>query len=303
VSCRNFADPLTVTRAIGRCDAKNAIPTGTRRRRRIPPPFRSYSSVATYLQRIRVCAAVQVSPILRIPPRSSRNLMEASFTTRKRRASAASRWHSSHTGMSLPCVQRYPSKLAHSDGNCASSRSLATRAQSGLCRPICADYSAHKLHVRCARHRGCMRAAGICWVAPGKPPLVAYVCGAMLIMRSDNNYSPEWPPLAARHDDLSTPAYVPTELGSGFVAGRPRQHQTALRTSYCPIGSSWRALPVATPMRTLSMACGLCMLYMIRSAELLKVGAAQPLQGPVVSLRLGNNPAPEPILRRDTMRI
>ena len=66
------------------------------------PPFWSYSSVTMSLQWIRVCAAVQVSPILRIPPPNSRNLMEASFTTRTRRAPAASRWHSSHTGMSLP---------------------------------------------------------------------------------------------------------------------------------------------------------------------------------------------------------
>ena len=135
------------------------------------------------MQRMRVCAAVQVSSILRIPPRNSRNLMEASFTTRTRRAPAASRWHSSHTGMSLPRAQKYPSKLAHSDGNRASGRSLATRAQSGLCRPICADYSAHKLHVRCALHRGCMLAAGGCWIAPGKPPPVARLCGTLLIVR------------------------------------------------------------------------------------------------------------------------
>ena len=142
------------------------------------------------MQRIRVCAAVQVSPILRIPPRNSRNLMEASFTTRTRRAPAASRWYSSHNVMSLPCAQKHPSKLAHSDGNRATGRSLATRALSGLCRPIGADYSAHKLHVRCAIHRGCMRAAGICWIAPGKPPLVAYVRSTMLIVRSDRDCGP-----------------------------------------------------------------------------------------------------------------
>ena len=106
MSSRNFADPHTVTRAIGRCEAEDAIPTGTRRRRRIPPPFRSYSLAATYLQPLRVCAAVQVSPILRIPPRHSRNLMEASFTARTRRAPAASRWHSSHNGTSLPCARK-----------------------------------------------------------------------------------------------------------------------------------------------------------------------------------------------------
>ncbi len=240
MSSRNFADPHTVTRAIGRCEAEDAIPTETRRRRRIPPSLRSYSLAAMYLQPLRVCAAVQVSPILRTPPRNSRNLMEASFTTRTRRAPAASRWHSSHTGMSLPCAPKYLPKLRHSDGNRASRRSLATRAQSGLCRPICADYSAHKLHVRYALRRGCMRATGICWIAPGKPPPVAYVCGTMLIVQSDRDYSPERAPLAARHGDLSTPC-VCAELG-----GRVRSWATAaaphsLRTKCCPIGSSWRA--------------------------------------------------------------
>ena len=136
--------------------------------------------------------------------------------------------------------KKLPSKLAHFDGNRASRRSLATRAESGLCRPICADYSAHKLHAHCALHRGCMRAAGICWIAPGKPPLVAYVCGTMLIVRSDRDYNPERAILAARHDALSYPC-VCAELGVGFVAGRPRRHHTALRTKCRPIGSSWRA--------------------------------------------------------------
>jgi hypothetical protein len=77
--------------------------------------------------------------------------------------------------------------------------------RSGLCRPVCADYSAHKLHVRCALHRGCMHAAGIRWIAPGKPPLLAYVCGTMLILRSDRDYNSERRPLAARHDALSIP--------------------------------------------------------------------------------------------------
>ena len=88
------------------------------------------------MQRIRVCAAVQVAPILRIPPRNSLNLMEASFTTRTRRAPAASRWHRSRTGMSLPCAPKYLSALAHSDGKRASRSSLATRAQK---RPLPAD--------------------------------------------------------------------------------------------------------------------------------------------------------------------
>jgi hypothetical protein len=61
-------------------------------------------------------------------------------------------------------------------------------------------------------HRGCMRAAGIRRIAPGKPPLVAYVCGTMLIMRSDRDQNSERAPLAARHDALSY-ACVCAELG------------------------------------------------------------------------------------------
>jgi hypothetical protein len=210
--------------------------------------------------------------------------MEASFTTRTRRAPVTSRWHSSHTGMSLPCAQTYQSKLAHSDGNRASGRSLSTRAQSGLCRPICADYSAHKLHAHCAIHRGCMRAAGIRWIAPGKPPLVAYVCGTMLIVRSDRDNNSERPPLAARHDALKTPC-VCAERGVGIAAGRPRQHHTVLRTKCCPIGSSCQ-VHGEPPMRTLSMACGLCMVYRIRSTELPKAAVAQAPQGPVSLARV-----------------
>ncbi len=75
-------------------------------------------------------------------------IMGASLTTRTRQFHAVSRWHRSRTGVSLPCAPKYLSTLAHSDGKRASRRSLATRAQSGLCRPIFADYSAHKLHVR-----------------------------------------------------------------------------------------------------------------------------------------------------------
>ena len=104
--------------------------------------------------------------------------------------------------------QKYPSNLAHSDGNRASRRSLATRAQSGLCRPICADYSAHELHARCALHRGCMRLAGIRWIAPGKPPPAARLCGTVLIVtvRSDRDYNSERAPRAAVWHETRTRA-------------------------------------------------------------------------------------------------
>ena len=79
--------------------------------------------------------------------------------------------------------------------------------RSGLCRPIFADYSAHKLHVRCALHRGCMRAAGICWVAPGKPPLVARLCGYNRDRANPTTTAaPEWPPRAAVWHETRTRA-------------------------------------------------------------------------------------------------
>ena len=207
MSSRNFADPHTVTRAIGRCEAEDAIPTGTRRRRRIPPPFRSYSLAATYLQPLRVCAAVQVSPILRTPPRSSRNLMEARFTTRTRRAPAASRWHQSRTGMSQSCAPKHPSNLAHSDGKrtsgwahsrlelgaASAGRSVRT-AQPASCmlvvlcmRNTCRELAAAGLLLesRCRRH--------VCAVPPRS-------CD------SDHDCSPEWPPRAAVWHETRTRA-------------------------------------------------------------------------------------------------
>ncbi len=56
-------------------------------------PFRSYSCDGMRSQRIRVCAAVQVAPILRIPPRKPGDLSGASLTTRTRLLHAVSTWH------------------------------------------------------------------------------------------------------------------------------------------------------------------------------------------------------------------
>ena len=56
-------------------------------------PFRSHFRATMRLQRIRVCAAVQVAPILRIPPRKPCDLSGASLTTRTRGPHAASTWH------------------------------------------------------------------------------------------------------------------------------------------------------------------------------------------------------------------
>ena len=65
----HLADPLTAIQVIGRCEAKDAIPTGARRRRPISALFWSYSRGAAMPSRsICVCAAMQVAPISHIPP-------------------------------------------------------------------------------------------------------------------------------------------------------------------------------------------------------------------------------------------
>jgi hypothetical protein len=56
-------------------------------------PFRSFFRATMRSQRIRVCAAMQVAPFLRIPPRKPCDLSGASPTTRTRRLHAASTWH------------------------------------------------------------------------------------------------------------------------------------------------------------------------------------------------------------------
>ncbi len=62
-------------------------------------PFLQYARMC--LKRVRVFAAVQIDPILRIRPRKAHDLTGARLTARTRRVQAASRWYRSRTGMSL----------------------------------------------------------------------------------------------------------------------------------------------------------------------------------------------------------
>jgi hypothetical protein len=99
-------------------------------------------------------------------------------------------------------AQRYESAkktstLARSDGNSASSWN-ATRAQSGLCRPIRVSLRACQLHVPCAMHMGCTCPAGSSRLASGKAAADGMcVHVTMVIVRSDRGHSPEWLPRAA----------------------------------------------------------------------------------------------------------
>jgi hypothetical protein len=123
-----------------------------------PVVFRDRYVLAT---RVRLWA-VQVAPIFHLA--TSRN----HATTRTRRVHPASSWQQSLTGMSLPCAPKYLPTLRIRTVN-ERPDTLATRARSGLCRPICADRVARKQHARCATHAGCICG---CWTAPAKPPPV-----------------------------------------------------------------------------------------------------------------------------------
>jgi hypothetical protein len=105
---------------------------GAARFRAVPVVIPRYYAFATH-SRLRGYAGRSY------PSHSTSHLYEimgARRTTRTRQAHAVSRWHRSRTGMSLPCVPKYLSTLAHSDGKRASRSSLATRAQK---RPLPAD--------------------------------------------------------------------------------------------------------------------------------------------------------------------
>ncbi len=133
VSSRNLADPPAATEAIGRCEAPGRHSDGSASPPPDSAPLWSYSCDGMRCECMCVCAAVQVAPIFRIPPRRPCDLSGASLTTRTRRLHAVSTWRGSHNGTSLPCAQIVPSNLSRSEGNRASSCAhtrLALRAAS-----------------------------------------------------------------------------------------------------------------------------------------------------------------------------
>ena len=176
MSSPNFVDPPPATRAVGRCEATDAIPTGTRRRR--PIPRRSGRSSARLCARnafasVRLCRSLPsfafhlASPVI-CRERASRRERDGSKQSQP--------GTSSRNGTSLPRAQKDPSNLAHSDGKPrVQLSSHATRAQSGLCRQIWVSLRACQLHLPCAMHTGCTPPAGSSRRASGTPPPVAYV--------------------------------------------------------------------------------------------------------------------------------
>ncbi len=105
VSSRNLADPPASTEAIRRCEAHGRHSDGSASPPPDSAPFWSYSCDGMRCGCMCVCAAVQVAPILRTPPRKPCDLSGASLTTRTRRLHAVSTWRGSHNGTSLPCAQ------------------------------------------------------------------------------------------------------------------------------------------------------------------------------------------------------
>jgi hypothetical protein len=105
VSSRNLADPPAAIEAIGHCEAHRRHSDGSASPPPDSAPFWSYSCDGMRCECMCVCAAVQVAPILRIPPRKPCDLSGASLTPRTRRLHAVSTWRGSRNGTSLPCAQ------------------------------------------------------------------------------------------------------------------------------------------------------------------------------------------------------
>ena len=169
-----FVGPPPATRAVGRCEATDAIPTGTRRRRPIP---RRSGRIPAMVCVVNACASVRLCRSL-----SSFAFHLASPVICRERASRRERAGSmqSQPGAARATVRacrmrkyKHPT-LSHSDGKPrVQLSSHATRAQSGLCRPIWVSLRACKLHLPCAMHTGCARPAGSSRLASGKPPPMA----------------------------------------------------------------------------------------------------------------------------------
>ena len=131
----------------------DAIPTGARRRHPIP---RRSGRIPAMVCVVNACASVRLCRSL---PSFAFHL--ASHVICRERASRRERdgskqsqpGTSSRNGTSLPRAQKDPSHLAHSDGKPrVQLSSHATRAQSGLCRPIWVSLRACQLHLHWAMH-------------------------------------------------------------------------------------------------------------------------------------------------------
>ena len=134
-------------------------------------------------ERVCVCAALQATPSLRnrlASPATSRERglrpeQDAPMQLQAGRGRALVRScrvrATRHQNLRVRMVNARPAALTRLEHRPAS------------CRPICANGSACKPHVRCATHPGCMCPAGSGWMTSGKPPAVACVCGTAVIVR------------------------------------------------------------------------------------------------------------------------
>jgi hypothetical protein len=208
-------------------------------------PFWSYSCDGMRRECMCVCAAVQVAPTLRIPPRKPCDLSGASLTPRPRRLHAVSTWRGSRNGTSLPCAQSYPSNLSHSDG---SAEPTATRAPSGLCRPIWVSLRACQLHIPCEMHTGCTRPAGSSRLASGKAAAGGVcACVALVIVRSDRGHRPERLLLAA----------CSSYLGMSCISADPRAPGVPWATAEATVEShAARLCKFARPMCSVHIRLG-----------------------------------------------
>jgi hypothetical protein len=146
-----------------------------------------------------VCAAVQVAPILRIPPRKPCDLSGASLTTRTRRHHAVSTWHqlaqryepavcASITIQPLR-VRRVTARPAEITRDSRSERPLPADLGEPASVPaapsLCHAYGMHASRRQLQACVGKAAAGGMC------------SCVALVIVRSDRGHRPERLPLAA----------------------------------------------------------------------------------------------------------
>jgi hypothetical protein len=164
-------------------------------------PFWSNSCDGMRCECMCVCAAVQIAPILRMPPRKPCDLSRASLMPRTRRLHAVSTWRGSRNGTKLyePAVcanltiqplriRMVTARLAELTRDSRSERPLpadlsepAMPAASSLCY-------AYGPHASRRQQQACVgkaAAGGIC------------ACVAMVIVRSDRGHRPERLPRAA----------------------------------------------------------------------------------------------------------
>ena len=186
------------TRAIGRCEATDAIPTGARRRRRIP---RRSGQIPAMVCVVNACASVRLcrslpsfafhlaSPVI-CRERASRRERDGSMQSQPGAARAMVRAcrvrKNIHSSLRIRMVTARPAELTRDS---SSERPLpADLGEPASMQAASSLRHAYGMHASRREQQVCVWKAA----ADGTCARVA-----IAIVRSDRGYSPEWLPLAA----------------------------------------------------------------------------------------------------------